>query len=35
MAIRQQLGHDQLPVFVGNLDGKAPYIPEDTNSLIS
>jgi uncharacterized damage-inducible protein DinB len=28
MAIRQQLGHTNLPVFVGNIDSKAPYIPE-------
>jgi uncharacterized damage-inducible protein DinB len=25
MAIRQQLGHERLPVFVGNIDDKAPY----------
>jgi hypothetical protein len=31
MAIRQQLGHSNIPVFVGNLDGRAPYIPEVTN----
>lgn len=29
MAIRQQLGHTKLPVFVGNIDSKAPYIPEN------
>lgn len=28
MAIRQMLGHDRLPVFVGNIDSKAPYRPE-------
>ncbi len=28
MAIRQQLGHTDLPVFVGNIDRRAPYIPE-------
>ncbi len=28
MAIRQQLGHSKIPVFVGNIDDKAPYIPE-------
>jgi hypothetical protein len=28
MAIRQQLGHGRLPVFVGNIDHKAPYQPE-------
>jgi hypothetical protein len=28
MAIRQMLGHKRLPVFVGNIDGKAPYQPE-------
>ena len=28
MAIRQQLGHSDLPVFVGNIDNRAPYIPE-------
>ena len=27
-AIRQQLGHKKLPVFVGNLDDRAPYRPE-------
>ena len=25
MAIRQQLGHEHLPQFVGDIDGKAPY----------
>lgn len=29
LAIRQQLGHSQLPQFVGNIDGKAPYQPEE------
>jgi len=28
MAIRQQLGHPRLPVFVGNIDDQAPYWPE-------
>jgi uncharacterized damage-inducible protein DinB len=28
MAIRQMLGHTHLPEFVGNIDDKAPYIPE-------
>lgn len=28
MAIRQQLGHDRLPEFVGDLDGEAPYRPD-------
>ena len=28
MAIRQQLGHQDLPVFVGNLESRAPYQPE-------
>jgi len=28
MAIRQQLGHTNLPVFVGSIDKKAPYLPE-------
>lgn len=28
MAIRQLLGHDRLPQFVGNIDDKAPYLPE-------
>lgn len=32
MAIRQQLGHPNLPEFVGNLDGRAPYLPEINNS---
>lgn len=27
-AIRQQLGHKRLPVFVGNIDDRAPYRPE-------
>ncbi len=26
-AIRQLLGHTRLPVFVGNIDGEAPYLP--------
>jgi uncharacterized damage-inducible protein DinB len=28
MAIRQQLGHEKLPIFVGNIDTQAPYTPE-------
>jgi hypothetical protein len=28
MAIRQQLGHDSLPQFVGNIDQAAPYRPD-------
>jgi hypothetical protein len=28
MAIRQQLGHIDLPEFVGNIDDEAPYTPE-------
>lgn len=28
MAIRQLLGHEKLPVYVGNIDDKAPYRPE-------
>ena len=28
MAIRQMLGHVDLPEFVGDIDGKAPYRPE-------
>jgi hypothetical protein len=28
MAIRQQLGHTDLPDFVGNIDDEAPYTPE-------
>ena len=27
-AIRQVLDHDRLPVYVGNIEGKAPYRPE-------
>ena len=29
MAIRQLLGHRDLPEFVGNIDDEAPYRPED------
>jgi len=29
LAIRQQLGHKRLPQFVGNIDGEAPYRPEN------
>lgn len=28
LAIRQMLGHTRLPEFVGNIDDRAPYIPE-------
>lgn len=28
MAVRQLLGHERLPQFVGALDRKAPYRPE-------
>ena len=28
MAIRQMLGHTRLPDFVGDIDRKAPYVPE-------
>lgn len=28
LAIRQMLGHHQLPEFVGDIDDQAPYIPE-------
>jgi uncharacterized damage-inducible protein DinB len=28
LAIRQQLGHERLPQFVGRIDDKAPYRPE-------
>jgi hypothetical protein len=28
MAIRQMLGHTDLPEFVGNIDDEAPYRPE-------
>lgn len=28
MAIRQQLGHERLPQFVGNIDDHAPYRPD-------
>jgi hypothetical protein len=27
LAVRQQLGHDRLPDFVGDIDGKAPWRP--------
>ena len=27
-AVRQALGHEHLPVFVGNIDGEAPYRPD-------
>ena len=30
MAIRQLLGHNRLPQFVGSLDKKAPYLPTET-----
>ncbi|MGH2446754.1 MAG: DinB family protein [Candidatus Limnocylindria bacterium] len=28
MAVRQQLGHDRLPQFVGSIDNRAPYRPD-------
>ena len=28
MAIRQMLGHTRLPQFVGNIDDKAPFVPQ-------
>ena len=28
MAVRQMLGHPKLPDFVGDIDSKAPYLPE-------
>jgi hypothetical protein len=28
LAIRQMLGHRRLPVFVGNIDERAPHVPE-------
>jgi hypothetical protein len=28
LAIRQMLGHTNLPQFVGNIDSQAPYLPE-------
>lgn len=31
LAIRQQLGHSRLPQFVGAIDTKAPYRPEQEN----
>lgn len=32
LAIRQQLGHERLPQFVGNIDDQAPYRPEGRSS---
>jgi uncharacterized damage-inducible protein DinB len=32
MAIRQTLGHTNLPDFVGNIDDEAPYTPHPANS---
>ncbi|MCB8939814.1 MAG: DinB family protein [Ardenticatenaceae bacterium] len=32
MAIRQILGHERLPVYVGNIDDKAPYQPEQADN---
>jgi hypothetical protein len=29
MGIRQALGHTDLPDFVGDIDGEAPYRPEE------
>ena len=31
MTIRQMLGHTDLPEFVGDIDGEAPYRPEQVN----
>jgi uncharacterized damage-inducible protein DinB len=31
LAIRQMLGHTNLPEFVGDLDGEAPYRPESVS----
>ena len=31
MAIRQLIGYERLPTFVGNIDNKAPYQPEYPN----
>ena len=31
LAIRQMLGHPDLPEFVGDIDGEAPYRPEQTS----
>jgi uncharacterized damage-inducible protein DinB len=28
MALRKLLGHAPLPQFVGDIDGRAPYVPE-------
>jgi hypothetical protein len=28
LAVRQVLGHKNLPEFVGNIDDEAPYLPE-------
>ncbi len=33
MAIRQQLGHKRLPQFVGDIDGQAPYQPEQPDNV--
>ena len=30
MSIRQMLEHEKLPIFVGNIDTRAPYRPEDS-----
>lgn len=32
MAVRQMLGHTRLPQFVGNIDDKAPYHPEQEST---
>jgi hypothetical protein len=32
MAVRQMLGHTRLPQFVGNIDDKAPYRPEQEST---
>jgi hypothetical protein len=32
-AIRQLLGHKRLPIYVGNIEGKAPYRPSRPGSI--
>jgi hypothetical protein len=33
MAIRQQLRHSRLPQFVGDIDKKAPFEPEQSDNM--
>jgi uncharacterized damage-inducible protein DinB len=33
MAIRQHMGHNRLPEFVGDIDNKAPYEPEQSDNM--